>query len=137
MNILSGSQEPCECMSLAYIDGKLKPNYPVPAIPFWNIGWRKVECDLHRLAIGGRVGTMDNFIINEPGHKRWVLPDGRHVANMVIHGDHMFCAVFNRLTNESYRSYTIDLRQDNWHDLMYGWQELCNKHYPKQLKARR
>lgn len=32
-NMLCGSQEPEDNISLAYIDGKLPPHYPVPAIP--------------------------------------------------------------------------------------------------------
>ncbi len=80
---------------------------------------------------------MTEFIINEPGWKRWLLPDGIHVINAVIQGDYVRWTIFHRLHPESPKqSMEIKLDHPKYEDLWVGFQELANKKYPRQLRHR-
>lgn len=79
---------------------------------------------------------MTDFLIDLPYHKRWYLPDHRHVVNSVIFADTMRCSILDYgtyLHRESHVMY-IDVMKPGWEDLWIGYQEKARKAFPAPLR---
>lgn len=53
---------------------------------------------LHHVLSFTQEVKMD-FLIDTPSHKRWMLPDGEHYYNSVIHGDYIYETVWDIRSN--------------------------------------
>lgn len=72
---------------------------------------------------------MTNFLINLPYHKRWMLPDGKHMYNVVTFGDEMRVSIMRADNQSTVLSHIIDITNPNWKELCMTSQELANKRF--------
>jgi hypothetical protein len=78
---------------------------------------------------------MIDFIINEPGHKRWWLPDARHQYNSVIWGDTIRWSIIDSWSGDTKLSGHISLSDPQWENLSDLSQKLAAKKYPRTIRA--
>lgn len=78
---------------------------------------------------------MGNFLIDEPHHKRWYLPNRDFAFNSVIFGDDIKCSVIRLDDGRTMESVTFSFtKHSNWSDLCDLFVELANKKYkPNKL----
>lgn len=72
---------------------------------------------------------MTEFIIDTPYHKRWRLPDGKHLYNSVIFGDTLRLSIIEERNHNTKEVYTVSLSNPKWQDLSFMFQDLANKKY--------
>lgn len=78
---------------------------------------------------------MGDFLIDLPHHKRWWLPDGKHVFNSVIYGDDIRYSVIEMDRFKTKESITVKIDPTGkWKDVGDTFQELANKKYRKELR---
>lgn len=88
--------------------------------------------------------TRFSFMIDEPGHKRWMLPDGKHYFNCVLLGDYFHSTIWNARTHQivlSLPDVLIDGDNGQWKHLLEVQQELAEKKFrnktrDEELRAR-
>lgn len=70
-----------------------------------------------------------DFIVNEPNHSEYWLPDRVHTFSQSIHGNSLYFCVTDRVLGKTKESGTVRLNDAKWRDLISLAQDLASKKY--------